>query len=59
VEDLEEWWGSVGWIKAAVEGVVAECCIWSENGEGFGIDKLSGSRQEIGRSLTILGRTTA
>jgi hypothetical protein len=59
VEDLEEWWGGVGWIEATVEGVVAECCIWSENGKGFWVDKLSGSRQEIARSSTVPGRTTA
>jgi hypothetical protein len=59
VEDLEEWRGGVGWIEPAVEGIIAECCVWSENGEGFGVDKLSGSRQEGGSSSTIPGHTTA
>ena len=59
MEDLKEWWGGVGWIEAAIEGVVAERCVRSEDGEGFGVDKLSESRQESGESSTILGRTTA
>ena len=59
VEHLKEWWGGVGWVEAAIEGVVAERCVRSKDGEGCGVDKLSESRQETGISSTILGRTTA
>ena len=59
MEDLKEWWGGVGWVEAAVQGVITERCVWSKDGEGFGVDKLSGSRQETGISSTILGHTTA
>ena len=59
MKNLKERWGGVGWIEAAVSGVVAERCVRSKDGEGCGVDKLSESRHETGISSTILGRTTA